>query len=305
MTHYGSYSTNTGVGEQNRYRYNGKELNEDLGLYDYGARWYDPAIARFTSVDPLASEMPSWSPFNYAFSNPLRFTDPDGMSPDDIILGTSGDPNVVNEFLNIITESLGGQFRAVTEQVKDADGNIVEGRERVRIIATEGGGDVSKLSSGQKEFYDRINQVAEVDRREVHIDPVSGVEGVDVGLYGSYPAQLDVADVRAFPPLDPSVDAQNGATQSGKMIHEIMEQFFKQVVDGNRQANQNGFYDNHFGGSATNYDRRGNGGATGAEDAVNGNVRFTDFRYLKPNGEIYESKYGTTPTIRVSTTKVQ
>ncbi|MEL7120509.1 MAG: RHS repeat-associated core domain-containing protein, partial [Bacteroidota bacterium] len=51
------------------YQYNGKELNEDFGLnlYEYGARWYDPEIGRFTGVDPLASKMPSWSPYSYTF----------------------------------------------------------------------------------------------------------------------------------------------------------------------------------------------------------------------------------------------
>jgi RHS repeat-associated protein len=63
------------------YRYNGKELNADLGLYDYGARWYDPTIARWTRIDPLASEMPEWSPYNYTFNNPILFVDPDGRNP--------------------------------------------------------------------------------------------------------------------------------------------------------------------------------------------------------------------------------
>ena len=64
-----------------RYRYNGKELNPDLGLYDYGARWYDPAIGRFLAVDPMAGSMPSWSPYNYVFGNPINLTDPTGMFP--------------------------------------------------------------------------------------------------------------------------------------------------------------------------------------------------------------------------------
>jgi RHS repeat-associated protein len=63
------------------YRFNGKEFSEELGLYDYGARWYDPAVARWTTVDPLASSMASWSPYNYVYNNPLKFTDPTGMAP--------------------------------------------------------------------------------------------------------------------------------------------------------------------------------------------------------------------------------
>lgn len=60
------------------YRYNGKELNEELGLYDYGARWYDPAIARWGQVDPLASSFPGHSPYNYVMGNPISLVDPDG-----------------------------------------------------------------------------------------------------------------------------------------------------------------------------------------------------------------------------------
>jgi RHS repeat-associated protein len=61
------------VGTENAYQYNGKEHNEDFGLnwLDYGKRWYDPAIGRFPSVDPIIEKFPYLTPYNYASNDPV------------------------------------------------------------------------------------------------------------------------------------------------------------------------------------------------------------------------------------------
>jgi len=49
--------------------------------YDFGARIYDPRIARFLSVDPLAHMFPGTSPYVAFANNPIYYIDPDGRAP--------------------------------------------------------------------------------------------------------------------------------------------------------------------------------------------------------------------------------
>lgn len=67
-------------GDTQRYKYNGKELDRMHGIdwYDYGARHYDGM--RFVTVDPLAEQDYTTSPYVYALNNPVSNIDLDGRS---------------------------------------------------------------------------------------------------------------------------------------------------------------------------------------------------------------------------------
>ena len=110
------------------YKYNGKELDTKKGLnwYDYGARMYDPSLGRFTTMDPMAEEYYSLSPYAYCLNDPVRHIDPSG------------------------------------EKIVDVNGNIIYTKEKGWLVnapqdAVRLGNAMLKTSIGKTQFYKMVD----------------------------------------------------------------------------------------------------------------------------------------------------
>ncbi|MGH8525048.1 MAG: RHS repeat-associated core domain-containing protein, partial [Gammaproteobacteria bacterium] len=85
---YAPYGQPIGQTAPNEPGYTGKFEEPDLGIQNFGARWYDPRIGRFLAIDPAGFDPQNPQSFNryaYANNNPYKFVDPNGESPIDAI----------------------------------------------------------------------------------------------------------------------------------------------------------------------------------------------------------------------------
>ena len=87
----------------NRYLYNGKEMQDSSGFYDYGARYYNPNIGRFLTIDRYAEKYYMLTPYQYAANNPIKYIDVNGDS-----IGPTN--NLTKDQMNAMT-----QFAATKE----------------------------------------------------------------------------------------------------------------------------------------------------------------------------------------------
>ncbi|MCX8526481.1 RHS repeat-associated core domain-containing protein, partial [Chryseobacterium formosus] len=123
---FGLAYSNTRIDNTQRnyqYEYNGKELQEETGMYDYGARFYMPDLGRWGTTDPLAEAYSPFSPYAYVANNPINYYDPDGMQIEESSTGwtfTGSDINLLHSYLTSGT-SMGSNYNNLMHQVNSFD----------------------------------------------------------------------------------------------------------------------------------------------------------------------------------------
>jgi RHS repeat-associated protein len=80
MCPFGGLMAESTEPKEQQFKYNGKEFEpmSGINLYDYGARFYDPVLGRFTPQDPLAEKYGPTSPYVYCVNDPIKHIDPNG-----------------------------------------------------------------------------------------------------------------------------------------------------------------------------------------------------------------------------------
>lgn len=103
------------------YLFNAKEFDEETGLYYYGARYYDPRLSLWISIDPQSENYLNLSPYNYCANNPIIYRDEEG------------------EWLNFV---IGAGVGAATDYVAQVVGNLAQGKNFGDALTDVNGGEI-------------------------------------------------------------------------------------------------------------------------------------------------------------------
>jgi len=224
------------------YLFNGKERDEETGLYYYGARYYDPWSAVWSGVDPKWIKYLSLSPFVYCANNPVIYVDPNGK---EIWIIT----NVVSNNGKITFDS----YQYKDGKLYTAEGKEYKGRDSYALAVQE---DLNTLAKNDPVSAKRMETLQNSDKKHaITMVPKEGMTNYNVAspkdresktrtnsmtFYDPYNSKLD--EKRERPPvvslahefLGHGWDADRGTTESGRNKSNVLNAEYRAIKAENR-----------------------------------------------------------------------
>jgi RHS repeat-associated protein len=227
------FSSGTGTSKN---WYNGKEIQDDFGLYwyDYGARFYDPALGRFHTVDPLAEDYYNLSPYGYCAGNPIAYRDENG------------------EWINLVVGAIVG---AATDYALQVATNYVEGKTGMQAWTDVKGGSIAVSAAagatgvGIASKVSKVIKVAELARTtqiavkvgsEVVTDAAASAANqlVTDGKVDIKDVAIDVAAGQLVGnTVSKAVHNKAQASETAKVLHNQADRA-QRVANGSREVRQ-------------------------------------------------------------------
>jgi type IV pilus assembly protein PilP len=139
------------------YKFTGKELDDRVGLYYYGARYYDPLLGRFITPDYVIPggglDPQGYNRYAYVLNNPMKYVDPDGRAPGGTqvvrFLSAKTGGFVTKTLASVIEARINQVLRAVAVEGKNAPPAIVAETRSGALAVQKGVGEYFGFASSQ------------------------------------------------------------------------------------------------------------------------------------------------------------